>query len=99
MNQDLLDAKTTVCPGPDLVSANVEDEIVILDLDGGKYYGLEGVGARVWELIQQSESLDGIRRIILEEYNVDSDEFDRDLAELLSEMADEGLIQVNKPAV
>ncbi len=32
---------------------DVKDETVILDMGSGTYYGLDGVGARVWELLEQ----------------------------------------------
>jgi hypothetical protein len=36
----------------DQVSSDLKGEVAILDLKAGVYYGLDAVGARVWELLQ-----------------------------------------------
>lgn len=51
--------------------------MIILDLKGGAYYGLDAVGASVWSLIQEPKTLGEIRNVILEEYEVEPQRRDR----------------------
>lgn len=78
----------------DQVSTSLEDEAVILNLKDGVYYGLDPVGARIWELVQQPQSVGAIRDILLKEYEVDPERCEQDLLRLLQEMAARGLIEV-----
>jgi hypothetical protein len=76
------------------VSCDLAGEAAILDLKAGMYYGLNAVGARIWDLIQEPKSVNQIRATLLEEYEVESDRCERDLQALLQELAASGLIEV-----
>lgn len=77
------------------VSANLAGEAVILDPDSGMYYGLNEVGARVWELIQDPKTVDEIRDALLTEYEVKPERCERDLFALLQNLADKGLVEID----
>lgn len=77
------------------VSANLAGEAVILDPDSGMYYGLNEVGARVWELIQDPKTVDEIRDALLTEYEVEPERCERDLFALLQNLADKGLVEID----
>ena len=83
-----------VAVAQDLVSADLEREAVILNLKDGVYYGLDPMGARIWNLIQQPRSVNEIIETLLEEYEVDPQRLSNDLLGLLKEMAARGLIEV-----
>jgi hypothetical protein len=78
----------------DHVSCNLGDEAAILNLKNTVYYGLNPVGTRVWNLVQQSRSVSEIRDALLEEYDVDAQQCERDLLDLLEKMREQGLIEV-----
>lgn len=69
-------------------------EAVILDLESGRYYSLNPVGARVWDLIQTPQSVSAIRDVLLAEYEVERARCEQDLLRLLGDMAVQGLIEV-----
>ena len=72
---------------------NLEGESVLLDLASESYFGLNEVGARVWELIDGTRSLDDIHRVLVAEYDADEAAVREDLARLTSELSERGLIQ------
>jgi len=76
------------------VSTDLEGESVILNFDEGVYYGLEKVGARVWEMVRSPVPLAEIRDTIVAEFDVDPDRCEADLQNLLTELAEAGLIEV-----
>ena len=78
----------------DQVSSDLGGEVAILDLKAGVYYGLDAVGARIWSLIQEPRTVNEIRNILLEEYEVEPERCERDLLVLLQRLATEGLIEV-----
>ena len=78
----------------DQVSSDLGGEVAILDLKAGVYYGLDAVGARIWSLIQEPITVNEIRDILLEEYEVEPERCEHDLLALLRRLADEGLVEV-----
>ena len=81
----------------DLLSREIDNELVILNLRDGIYYGLEDVGARVWSLLQKPVTFAVIRETLLAEYSVDRDRCDEDLRRLLADLETRGLIVVEDP--
>ena len=85
---------STVVAAEGQVSSNLGDEVAILDLRGGIYYGLESVGSRIWSLIQEPSTVKDIRDIIASEYEVEPERCERDVIGLIQRLTDEGLVEV-----
>jgi hypothetical protein len=85
---------STVVAAKDQVSSDLGGEVAILDLKAGVYYGLDAVGARIWSLIQEPRTVNEIRDILLQEYEVEPERCERDLLVLLQRLADERIIEV-----
>lgn len=102
---NLLEKKRSVSLGSiavassELVSANLNGEVVILGFKSGSYYSLDQVGAFVWDLLQEPRKVFDIRNAIFEEYDVELAQCERDLLALLEELAAKQLIDIkNEPA-
>lgn len=93
----ILEPGTVVAAARDQVSAEVDGEAVILNLADGIYYGLDGVGARVWELLAAPRPAGELRDAITAEFEVDADTAWRDLADLLGELARRRLVEITPP--
>jgi hypothetical protein len=66
--------------------------LVLLDLDGGRYYSLDEVSARVWELCDGEHEVGGIVAAISAEYDASEETIYEDVLAFLEEMADEKLL-------
>lgn len=80
------------------VSTELGGEAVVLGVEAGQYFGLNEVAARVWSLVQAPIAVSAVRDTILDEYDVSPTDCERDVLELLNDLADKGLIDVS-PAV
>lgn len=76
------------------VHCDIEDEIVILSMEDEVYYGLNPVGAFIWNLIQEPKTMHEIERAILEEYDVEEETCKIDLKEIIKKLMDKGLVEV-----
>jgi coenzyme PQQ synthesis protein D (PqqD) len=85
---------TIVVAAPEQVSCSLGEESAILNLKNSVYYGMNPVGARVWDLLKQPKSVAELRNALLEEYEVDEVRCGDDLLALLETMRSEGLIEV-----
>lgn len=83
---------------PEQVSSDLAGESVILNLKTGMYFGLNEVGASVWNLLQQPRSVTDICTQILDEYEVDSEQCERDVLTLLNELIESDLIEIKDAA-
>jgi hypothetical protein len=90
---------STVTATSDQVSSDLAGEVVILGLSSGVYYGLNEVGASIWNLIQQSKTIQEIRDALLQEYDVEASQLEEDIFVLLSELSAVGLIEIKDEAI
>jgi hypothetical protein len=80
----------------DVMAREVGEEVVLLNLATGTYFGLDSVGARAWQLIGEKKSLLEIREVLLSEYEVRAADLETDLTDLLDALVHEGLIRVER---
>ncbi|MGH9279926.1 MAG: PqqD family protein [Acidimicrobiales bacterium] len=71
-------------------------ETVLLHLTTETYYGLDEVGSRVWQLLQEHDTVDPIVAALVSEYEVDEPALRADLERLLEQLAETGLIHVER---
>ena len=74
------------------IHAEVDDEVVALNIDRGTCYGLNLVGSRIWNIIENPVTIDGICSRLMAEYDVDAATCERQVLDLLEELRGEGLI-------
>lgn len=87
-----------VAASPRQVSTVVDGEAVILSFADDACYGLNPVGSRVWELIQEPVSLGGIVETLVSEYRVSAPEAERHVRGFVSELLERGLARVRDGA-
>ena len=79
----------------DQVSTDLGEEAVILHFEAGVYYGLEGVGARVWSLLRGEPAVGEICDAVVSEYDVDRERCEADVRALLEELVSAGLVELS----
>jgi hypothetical protein len=76
----------------DVVAREVGGEVMLLDLVSGTYFGLDAVGGEFWNLLTEGKTPQQARDLLLGEYDVSAEDLDRDLQDLLDQLAANGLI-------
>ncbi len=84
----------SVSPSPDVLFQEVGGEAVLLDLASESYFGLDDVGTRIWQLLQDSGELRGVYQQMLEEYDVEPERLEADLLEHVGALAAAGLARI-----
>ncbi len=90
----LISDRSVVVASKDQVSCDLAGEAAILNIKNGVYYGLDPVGARIWNLVQEPRAVVEIQDAIASEYDVEPERCARDLSGLLEKLLAEGLIEV-----
>ena len=77
---------------PQVMSRLVGDETVLLDMSTGIYFGLDGVGQRIWESVADGKTVGQIAATIANEYDVDPARAETDVIEFVGELLERGLL-------
>ena len=77
----------------DLIATDMDGETVMMSLERGEYFGLQGVGPRIWELLEERQTVDQLTKIIVTEYDVDESICRADIQELLDSLLLNNLVQ------
>lgn len=83
----------------DAVACEFGDGLALLNLKSNIYYSLNGVGAFIWELIQEPKSIADIRSAVLASYDVDAERCKADVEALLKGLAENGLARLQHEAL
>jgi len=88
--------QTLVIAEDGVVASDLGGDMVLLDINASTYYGLNDVGASVWQLVQQHRRVDEIHAMLLEEYEVDPARCKKDLIRLLESLHARRLIRLGQ---
>ena len=77
---------------PQAIARQLDDETVILHVGSGTYFGLDPVGARIWQLMGEGKTLVEICEVMLEEYDVSREDLERDTMKLVQDLLARDLI-------
>jgi hypothetical protein len=79
-------------PRENVIAKMVGTEMVLLDYDRGIYYGLNPVGARVWQLLRDGSTMEEIIAQLTDEYDVASATLEADVTALLHDLEAKELV-------
>jgi hypothetical protein len=77
----------------DVLFQEVGGETVLLDLASEQYFGLDEVGTRIWQLLNEGLGPGDMVDTLLDEYEVERERLEADVRELLGSLLDAGLIE------
>jgi hypothetical protein len=77
-----------------LLSTELDQETVLMSIDAGAYYGLEGPARSIWEILETPLTFSALVDRLVEEYQVSPETCAADLERFLEEIEREGLLCV-----
>jgi hypothetical protein len=79
-----------------VVARAVSGATVLLNLDNGRSFMLDDVGARAWSVLMSSASIQEAYDSLLTEYQVEPDQLRTDLASLIVDLEAQGLLEIRR---
>lgn len=89
----LIELDSIVRRNDELLTAEVDGELVMMSIASGRYFGLDDTGRRIWELLVGPVSVAALCEQLVQEYAVDTATCERDVLALLRKMAEHGMIE------
>jgi hypothetical protein len=82
----------TVVRSNDVMASPVDNELVMMDLERGVYYGLDRIGADIWNRLAAPMAVADLCAQLMQTYEVDQATCEADVLAVLNEMAANGLL-------
>ncbi|MEH6661504.1 MAG: lasso peptide biosynthesis PqqD family chaperone [Parasphingorhabdus sp.] len=89
-----LNLDTIVQRNPEMVSADMDGEMVMMSIENSAYYGLNAVGADLWEAMQNPVSITALCDHVTKNFDVDLAACQSDVMELLADLRERNLVQL-----
>ena len=70
----------------------LDKEAVLLNLETERYFGLDETGTRMWQVATSGPNIEFAYQQLLDEYDVDASTLRQNLAELLEQLTENGLL-------
>jgi hypothetical protein len=78
----------------DLIAEPIDDELVMADIDAGKYYGLNNIAAAIWQNVETKISVEDLCKRLCENYEVTAEQCSTEVLAFLKELETRNLISV-----
>jgi hypothetical protein len=82
------------CRNNQIIDGELDNNQVMMHLDKGKYFGLNPVGKRIWEIIEEPKSFLEITDILLAEFNVTPEQCSTEVNSFLEKAVKFDIIKV-----
>jgi len=85
--------ETVVRQKPDALWSTVGDEVVLMNVERGKYYGLGEIGSDIWRRVRGPISVGDLSAALSGEYSGDAVVIERDTIALIEQLAQRNLVE------
>lgn len=91
----MINVNNVVSRRKDIDATDLNGETVMMDLEKGRYFSLNGVGSRIWDIIEEPIEINKIVDSLLEEYDVSRNECQENVLEFLGKLDNADIICVD----
>ncbi|MCK5679644.1 lasso peptide biosynthesis PqqD family chaperone [bacterium] len=94
MDEKQLTATSVIARNRELVSSDIDGEVVMMSIENGKYYGLDLIGSRIWELIEKPLPVSDLIDQLLLEFKVERETCEKDVIYFLQKLDDDNMLEI-----
>lgn len=87
-----LTPESRVVRSEDFITSTVDNELVMMSLEKGTYYGLDAIGSQIWENIAAPITIDALCQKLVDAFEVDPAQCQADVLAFLNELHQEGMV-------
>lgn len=89
-----IDLDSTIARNNEIIFSDMDDEMVMMSIDKGEYYGVNPVGRRIWELLEHPGPVTAICDTLRREYNVTEEQCTREVLDFLNYLFEKEIIKI-----
>ena len=87
-----ISSKTIINRNSGIISNKLDDEIIMMSIEKGEYYGLNQIASRIWEIIENPISFDILITHLTEEFEVSREACIADVKTFLHLLEEKNLV-------
>ncbi len=91
----MIKISSTVSARADLLATEIGGELIMMDMDSGRYFNLNIVGSVIWRELKQPRKVEDLCQFLAERYEAPAGEIERDVLDLLRQMDDSNMVHVH----
>lgn len=95
MSCHCMNLSTIVERNHEIDATDLDGEKVMMDLEKGQYFMLNGVAGDIWELMGKPMAVEGIITSLMKEYEVEREECESSVKDLLHNMHHADLVMIH----
>ncbi|PIV58384.1 MAG: PqqD family protein [Bacteroidetes bacterium CG02_land_8_20_14_3_00_31_25] len=80
----------------ELLSSRMDNEIVMMHPESGKYFALNPVASRIWDLLETPHNLNELVEKLLKEFDVSEETCCKEVSAFLKEMSEKKLVVISE---
>jgi len=84
------------CRNEQIIDGELDNNQVMMHLDKGKYFGLNPVAKRIWDIIEEPKSFEDICSVLLAEFNVTPEQCNEEVKSFLEKAVKFDIIKVRE---
>ena len=94
MISNQLTLETIIRRSDALLFSNLGDDIVMMDVELGAYYGLEAVAAQIWALTERPVSVRSVCERLMTEYEISPEQCQQEILAFLGDLLNHRIVQI-----
>lgn len=83
---------------PNITFTEIDNEIVLVHPEEGKYYSFNKVGSVIWKLLENAVNIEQLKEKLMAQFNVSDEQCLQEVTAFLKQLSEKGLIDVYKSA-
>lgn len=88
----MVDLNSIITRSQELLTSEVDGEVVMMNIESGKYYGINIVGAEIWKLIENPVSVSDICSELVRTFEIDKPTCESEVLTFLGSLESENLL-------
>ena len=91
----MLNKKSKITRTDEVVASDMDDEVVMMSVEQGKYFGLDPIAADIWKLLERTKTVGELIADLTQKYDVEETQCEKDVYEFLGQMEKNKLVFIN----
>ena len=94
MSNPPVSLETKIVRADSVITAEMDDEIVMMSLEKSSYFGLDAIGSKIWQLIEAPTRVADLCDQLTREFDVEQEQCATDVLTFLNELHQNDIIRV-----
>ena len=77
---------------PEIINSKIDDEVVMMSIEDGKYYGLDNTGSQIWNILESPQTISHIITQLMDSFDVSEDQCLKDCIPFIEDMLDKNIL-------